>query len=59
MTATRLDPGTRLKAGPLFFSVTSPHPMMPQRRMLFSMVIDVGMVKLYHPKDQNPVMMDA
>lgn len=30
MTATREEPGTLLKAGPLFTSVTSPQPIMPQ-----------------------------
>src|SRR5690606_42110564 len=31
MTATSSEPSAFCSAGPLFFSVTSPHPMMPQR----------------------------
>lgn len=39
MTATTREPGVLARAGPLFFSVTLPHPMKPHTTL--SRIIDL------------------
>lgn len=38
ITASMVEPSTRWKAGPLFFSVASPHPITPQRIISLSTI---------------------
>jgi hypothetical protein len=57
MTATNDEWGTLLKAGPLFFSVTSPHPTIPQLIVSFFILIfwvsEIPNLKSQIPKSSN------